>query len=154
MGLSYEERERRRKRLYRANLLKTNPEKLRSYARAYYLNELIRNLVMKAKGRAKALGMAFDGLPDIRESRPAACACCGVTLDYNPRNGKPMDASPSLDRVDPAQGYVSANVRVICYRCNTLKRDGTLAEFQMIVAYMRKSAPNAVPLNRSARVIV
>jgi hypothetical protein len=45
----------------------------------------------------------------------------------------------SLDRIEPRHGYVRGNIGVLCYRCNNLKRDGMLDEFEAISAYMRRA---------------
>jgi hypothetical protein len=36
----------------------------------------------------------------------------------------------SLDRIIPEKGYVAGNMDFICYRCNLLKNDATIAEFE------------------------
>lgn len=45
----------------------------------------------------------------------------------------PQADSPSLDRKDPAKGYVKGNVWVISYRANAIKQDATLAELLAFV---------------------
>lgn len=48
----------------------------------------------------------------------------------------PLPESPSLDRIIPSLGYVKGNVRVISYRANFLKKDGTLNDFKLLVSYL------------------
>jgi len=67
---------------------------------------------------------------------PTHCGCCGKQLDYSTGRGINKRDSPSLDRWDNSQGYTLENTRVICYRCNELKRDATLAELETVVRYM------------------
>lgn len=67
---------------------------------------------------------------------PTHCACCRKKLDYSTGRGLDKRDSPSLDRWDNSQGYTLENTKVICYRCNELKRDATLAEMKVIVRYM------------------
>ena len=74
------------------------------------------------------------------------CACCGRELDYQRRGKCASPASPSLDRVNVAMGYVSGNVAVVCHRCNVLKGDASAEEHEMIAAYIRRAWPKAVPL--------
>jgi hypothetical protein len=137
-----------RQREYRAK----NAEKLKKYyqgrkpqmaenTRQYEANPANRMtiLIRGARVRAKRLGLECDGLHAIRKAFPAECACCNKTLDYVRRNLKrPSPLSPSLDRRDNTKGYTDGNVRVICYRCNVLKRDATPEEIEAILAYMRQ----------------
>ena len=53
-------------------------------------------------------------------------------------DGKPNNASPSIDRFSPTDGYVLGNVHVICWRCNNLKRDVTSDELLMVASWMKK----------------
>jgi len=97
-------------------------------------NNPARRMLHDVKAKAKRLGMQFDlELADI--VIPKKCPVLGIplkqSLDYKTPN------SPSLDRFDNTKGYTKDNVRVISDRANTLKRDGTLAEFEAIVAYLK-----------------
>ena len=50
--------------------------------------------------------------------------------------------SPSLDRIRPQLGYVAGNVRVISNRANHLKSNGTISEFEAVLAYMKREGAN------------
>lgn len=66
------------------------------------------------------------------------CPCCGIAFDVQPKfDGLKNDASPSVDRIQPARGYVQGNVALLCWRCNNLKRDATPDELQRVVDWMR-----------------
>ncbi len=67
---------------------------------------------------------------------PTHCACCEKQLDYSTGRGFNKRDSPSLDRWDNSRGYTLDNTRVVCYRCNELKRDATLDEIKNLVRYM------------------
>ena len=99
----------------------------------------LKHLVGAAKSRGRARGTPMDeGCFDfILAEPPARCACCGRELDYINRRKK---LNPSIDRICNDLNYVSGNVAVICFRCNNLKRDGSIADFEMILAYMRRGA--------------
>lgn len=43
----------------------------------------------------------------------------------------------SLDRVDPAKGYVKGNVWIVGYRANLVKNDGTAEEHELIARAIR-----------------
>jgi hypothetical protein len=53
------------------------------------------------------------------------------------RGGRMHDASPTLDKVDNAKGYVRGNCHVISWRANRLKSDGNADEHEKIAAYIR-----------------
>jgi hypothetical protein len=40
---------------------------------------------------------------------------------------------PSIDRIDSSKGYIKGNIRVISYRANQLKSNGTLEEMKLVV---------------------
>jgi hypothetical protein len=95
----------------------------------------MRMLVSDAGTRAKKRGLEFDGLGEIAASFPTDCPCCQATLDYTKTV---FNLSPSLDRRDNSRGYTLDNVRVICRRCNSLKRDASIQDLENILAYMRR----------------
>jgi hypothetical protein len=51
-------------------------------------------------------------------------------------NGGKFPHSMSLDKVDPGKGYVPGNVRVVSFKANRLKNNGTLDDFRRIVKYL------------------
>lgn len=81
----------------------------------YRANELIR----LARLRAKKKGLAFD--LDQHEAElfgrveKNVCEMTGIALQ---RDVPKAWNTPSLDRIDPAKGYVYSNVRVVCYALN------------------------------------
>jgi len=70
---------------------------------------------------------------------PARCPVLGIKIEANTggRSGSPN--SPSLDRYDPAAGYVVGNVAVISNRANQIKSDATADEMAKIVLWMELS---------------
>lgn len=69
----------------------------------------------------------------IVDNLPKFCPVLGIELSFN---GDKYN-SPSLDRFDNNKGYTTDNVRIISYRANTLKNNGTLEELEAIVRYMK-----------------
>ena len=65
---------------------------------------------------------------------PEHCPCCSSKMQTG--TGERHYASPSVDRFDPAKGYTKENIRVICWRCNDLKKNASLSELENIVAWM------------------
>lgn len=64
------------------------------------------------------------------------CACCQVALHCGPKNGQWREDSPSFDRFDPKAGYELANVSLICWRCNNIKRNYTADDLRRVAAWM------------------
>lgn len=95
-------------------------------------------MLVRAKNRAKKYGLPFDlTANDIRI--PATCPVLGIPLNTLPGTQPPgggrgsgslTDHSPSLDKLDPALGYVRGNVVVVSMRANRLK--GELSPDEMI----------------------
>jgi hypothetical protein len=91
-------------------------------------------LLASAKVRARKSGMEFDAaLYALCEKVPSQCPCCGTAFVYT---GRHETRAPSIDRVNNDLGYTFDNVRIICYRCNTLKSDASAGEVRAILAYM------------------
>jgi hypothetical protein len=67
---------------------------------------------------------------------PSDCPACGIVMITG--QARSSEASPSLDRYDPALGYVPGNIMVICRGCNRRKQNHTgeqlIAFGQAIVA--------------------
>jgi hypothetical protein len=91
-----------------------------------------RAMLYRARAAAKASGIMCDlTVADI--VIPAICPVLGIPLAWTVR-GDP--GYPTLDRIDNDRSYIRGNVAVISWRANQLKRDGSLADFRAIVAYM------------------
>lgn len=94
-------------------------------------------LVNNAKIRATKHGVPFSlTVADI--SIPECCPVFGVTFSRPTGRARgPGDYSPSLDRIDPALGYVAGNIRVISYRANRISNDATVGELEAVLAYAK-----------------
>jgi hypothetical protein len=92
------------------------------------------SILMRVKSRAKNHGIPFS----LKESDilplPTHCPVLHVPLSYDARQG-PNFNSPSLDRIDPRQGYVPGNVVVVSWRANVLKRDATVKELRSLLEF-------------------
>lgn len=101
----------------------------------------ILNSIYNCRKRAKKKKLNFT--IEVKDFTPrSTCPCCGVQFGYFNKR-KDNTTSPSIDRLDPAKGYIKENCWVICARCNTIKNDGTVDELQNIA--------NAVRLEIEAR---
>lgn len=52
--------------------------------------------------------------------KPHCCPCCNTTLITG---GVTYENSPTVDRLDNDKGYTLENIWIICYKCNSMKRD-------------------------------
>lgn len=116
--------------------------KFAQYQRNYKERNKLRFLVYLALKRSERRGIEADKeyLRSLIGSRPPLCACCLSPLDYGGigRGNQAPYRAPSLDRINTSQGYIRGNVGIICWRCNVLKKDGSLDEIEAIARYMRK----------------
>lgn len=88
-----------------------------------------------ARQRARARDIAFDiAKADI--VIPERCPVLGIELSGG--IGKLHDGSPTLDRIDPKQGYVKGNIAVISHRANRLKSNASLEELEALTVWLRE----------------
>lgn len=103
-----------------------------------------RRMWSAAKQRAKSKRLDFNlSLEDI--VIPSHCPVLGMPLVSKRGRGRVTGNSPALDRMDSTKGYVKGNVRVISFRANAMKSNGTLEEIERIASYMRGIA--SLPAN-------
>jgi hypothetical protein len=98
-------------------------------------------LLRVARYRAGKVGVEFDPslLKTLSEVPPSECGSCHLPLDYSYRGGRNRNRSPSVDRFVNSKGYVAGNTNIICWRCNSLKKDASVEEIEAVLAYMRSS---------------
>lgn len=67
---------------------------------------------------------------------PLYCPILNIPIEYeNIQDGR-VEGSPSFDRIDSTKGYISGNVRIISWRANRIKNDGTAQEHRKIAEYI------------------
>ena len=79
-------------------------------------------LLGRAKHRAKKLNIPFDLTPEDIVI-PEICPVLGIKLSHKRIDG--WQSFPSLDRIEPAKGYVRGNVIVVSWLANTIKSCAT-----------------------------
>lgn len=89
-------------------------------------------LFQRTRKRAAAKGIAFDLDPEDL-GVPEFCPVLGIRLQIGDRR---FGASPSVDRILPALGYVKGNVVVCSQRANRIKNDASLEELRAVVAFL------------------
>lgn len=117
-------------------------EGLAAYHLARKKADPIGYLLRHAETRAKKLGIPFDlGREDL--VMPDVCPVLGLPFEWGVgQMGWRNMRSPSLDKIKPQLGYVKGNVRIISNRANHLKSNGTISEFEAVLAYMKREGCN------------
>lgn len=96
-------------------------------------------LLKKAKDRASKNNIPFSiTIDDV--VIPERCPIFGMPLAMN-SGGRPLDNSPSLDRIDNDLGYIKGNVSVISFRANRLKSNLTAIELKSFANWINNSLP-------------
>ena len=101
-----------------------------------------RLLVNKARARARESGVLCTITADDL-TIPDFCPLLGIPLKRCV-GGSPGPGSPSIDRIDPARGYVPGNVWVISHRANRIKGDASAGELIRIGKALRNLHPAAI----------
>jgi hypothetical protein len=110
-----------------------DPERYRNYGQKYRNANPERIMLRAAKYRAQTGGY----LCTITEADiiiPERCPLLKTKFERGCGVGQTRPSSPSLDRINPKLGYVPGNVWVISHRANSIKRDATLKELQLLVS--------------------
>jgi hypothetical protein len=95
-----------------------------------------RHTASNAKGRARKIGVPYSlTFRDLVPIAPEFCPVLGLRLVYAERGRARHDASPSVDRLDLAQGYVPGNVIVVSWRANFIRSNATPAELRAIADF-------------------
>ena len=130
---------------------KCNAAYMRGYLALTRRTRPRRTILERARKRARRQGVRY-ALRRQDISLPARCPVLGIPLRIG--EGR-SPGSPSLDRIDPTQGYVPGNVRVISDRANKLKGNRRLedirslslkapttrrADYEALVAYLEREA--------------
>jgi hypothetical protein len=112
----------------------TNREKILKASREAHQKDPRAVMLSAAKARARKKNVIFClKTEDIKI--PSHCPVLGFPLVVGKGGRQPN--SPSLDRINPKGPYAPANCRVISFKANTLKNDGTIKDHERVIAYMK-----------------
>jgi hypothetical protein len=111
------------------------------YSRQYRFNRKSqltnpkRWILYRARQRAKRKGLectlTLDDIPDTPEYCPVFP---WIKLEKGAGKGRGFKAPiPSLDRINPLDGYHKDNIRIISWRANTMRSDGGIREFEALI---------------------
>jgi len=126
-----------KKAVYQAWALKNRDHLLRREKKRQ-LTKRAQCLVSYARKRARDHGHAFnlDSFVSDIQARIDAGKCELTGIPFTLDCGKRWD-SPSLDRIDPAKGYIMVNVRVILHAMNAALGNWGEATLLAMVSAMR-----------------
>ncbi|MND45308.1 hypothetical protein D3C80_361630 [compost metagenome] len=148
----------------RATCQKCNAAYMRGYLSTMRKTRPAKAILERAKQRARRQGIPYS----LRRQDivlPTRCPVLGLPLIVGEARS---DASPSLDRIDPAKGYQPGNVRVISDQANRLKGNRSLgeilrlsqagsrcrrSEYAAVAAYMEREALLVEVKQKAAREI-
>lgn len=68
-------------------------------------------------------------------NRTLNCPSCNRSLAYGGEMNAPQNAS--VDRVVSDLGYVPGNVAILCFRCNSIKRDASWSELLQVACWLK-----------------
>lgn len=98
----------------------------------------VKNSLREARRRSQVIGREFSITIADLLPLPERCPILGITLNYSGTKARGfVNDCPSIDRIDPMNGYVPGNVRIISWRANRIKSDASIAELEAILRYMK-----------------
>lgn len=95
-------------------------------------------IINGARKRAREQGVPFS-IEEEDITLPEVCPILGIKLEKG--KGKVHKASPTLDKIEPAKGYVKGNIQVISAKANVMKNDATPEELRMFAKWVLKTFP-------------
>jgi hypothetical protein len=94
----------------------------------------VQAMLSRARSSAKKRGLDFAITPaDV--TIPKRCPVLGIPLVNTVGEGRRVDGSITLDRIDNTRGYVPGNVLVVSWRANRIKSDASLEELRLIADF-------------------
>ncbi len=93
-----------------------------------------RSMLRHAKDRAIKKGIEFS---ITKADIPVPETCPLLDIKLSATDGIP-DTRPSIDRIDPALGYVKGNVWVVSTRANQIKSNASWQELELIAKRLKE----------------
>lgn len=95
----------------------------------------VSKMFSRAKRRAKDRDVVFDiEMSDI--VIPKVCPILGIELFCTSGRSGAFKNSPSLDRIDPEEGYIKGNIQVISQLANVMKSNATTEDLVMFAKWV------------------
>lgn len=109
---------------------------------------VVQDAMHRAKERARVYKLPFnltaDSMKEMLDRQHYCCAITGIAFDLKRTGNRAMPSRlpfrPSVDRIEPAKGYVIENVRLLCFAANMAIADwGDDVFLEVCRAAVRKS---------------
>lgn len=133
----------------RTEYAKTNPDKIKRAADKYHDKNhgtIKYHVQEKISSWKKASivqsDLTCEYLIDLYNHQNGCCHYSGEKMIFGWVNGKPHHNSISLDKLDPAKGYVQGNVVWCGYLVNTMKQNMTEEQFYTFIGSLLKRKEN------------
>lgn len=114
---------------YRDKKLKKEADKREVKRKTRDTRYFIKLMWESARRRAGEKNLPFT-ITEQDITIPDTCPVLGIELV--PGVGRPIDSSPTLDRIVPSSGYTPSNIHVISYKANCLKSYGQMEDLVKI----------------------
>jgi hypothetical protein len=102
---------------------RNNPEASKARDIKWRTNNPQKRLIFSTRQSAKLKGLEHN-IEAADLNLPDYCPLIGIKIDYSAGTGKTME-KPSVDRIDPNQGYIKGNIEVMSSLANTMKSKAT-----------------------------
>ena len=108
--------------------------------RYLYIHEPWRAKCWNARCKAKKLGLDYSlNYEYVKNIWPSDNKCPALGIEFKQGvNGKPIDSSPSLDRILPELGYTKGNVQIVCNLANKIMQNATPDQVIQVGEYFKK----------------
>lgn len=92
--------------------------------------------------KSKGVPVEFTGVQELASyAKSIAGETCPVFgVPFVARGAGFSKWSPSIDKIDPAKGYVRGNIQIISMLANCMKRDATAEELRVFAAWVMKGS--------------
>ena len=95
---------------------------------------IFRNKKADAKRRSVPFDLIYENI-----QWPTHCPLLGIPLDYSIGTKRTVQPnSPSFDRIDPAKGYLTGNVRIVSHKANLMKNNGSVDELIRLACSLKE----------------
>ncbi len=126
----------------------------KDYEKANPVLVMTKKLICLARQRAKEKNLPFDIDLDYVRSMvgenaefASHCPVLKMPLEWSRHRGnggKVLPNSPSIDRIDPARGYIKENIWVISHRANQIKSDASHEELKLVTKAVGEAIVNSL----------
>ena len=120
------------------------------YQRPKSVEQWLPRTLQGAKRRAREQSCAFSlTLPYLISIWTATCPIFGVEMTFDNRGKHNPDNQATLDKIDPAKGYIEGNVMFISNLANRIKDKANSTQIRRVADWLLSvEKPAPLPLNQ------